>query len=76
MYFRVPMEPLLVVVQQAPTPHSGVSLKDFDLCLYQKVHSEMPRYSRGLLRGLLPIMSALFLIPFDLFAWTNGELLI
>lgn len=31
---------------------------------------------RGLLKGSLPIMLALFLIPFDLFAWTNGELLI
>jgi maltose/maltodextrin transport system substrate-binding protein len=36
----------------------------------------MPKYSPGLLKGLLPIMLALFLIPLDLFAWTNGELLI
>jgi maltose/maltodextrin transport system substrate-binding protein len=36
----------------------------------------MPKYIRGLLKGLLPILLGLFLIPFDLFAWTNGELLI
>jgi maltose-binding protein MalE len=35
----------------------------------------MPKYSRALLKGL-PIMLAWFLIRSDLFAWTNGELLI
>ena len=40
------------------------------------LHSEMAKYSRGLLKGLLPTMLGLFLIPCDLFAWTNGELLI
>src|SRR5215469_5358540 len=40
----------------------------------------MPKYSRtlehGLMKGLPLVVSALFLIPADLFAWTNGELLI
>jgi len=43
-------------------------------------NSEMPKYSRtlkhGLMKGLPLVVSALFLIPADLFAWTNGELLI
>ena len=40
----------------------------------------MPKYSRtlehGLMKGLPLVVSALFLIPAELFAWTNGELLI
>ena len=39
-------------------------------------HSEMPKYFHPLMKGLLLVVSALFLIPVDLFAWTNGELLI
>jgi maltose/maltodextrin transport system substrate-binding protein len=39
-------------------------------------HSEMPKYFRQLTKGLLLVVSALFLIPVNLFAWTNGELLI
>ena len=43
-------------------------------------NSEMPKYSRtlkhGLMKGLPLVVSALFLMPVDLFAWTNGELLI
>jgi maltose/maltodextrin transport system substrate-binding protein len=36
----------------------------------------MPKYSRTLMKSLPLVVSALFLIPVDLFAWTNGELLI
>ena len=36
----------------------------------------MPKYSRTLMKSLPLIVSTLFLIPVDLFAWTNGELLI
>ena len=36
----------------------------------------MPKYFRQLTKGLLLVVSALFLIPVNLFAWTNGELLI
>jgi hypothetical protein len=39
-------------------------------------HSEMPKYSRTLMKGLLLALSGLFLIPVNLLAWTNGELLI
>jgi len=36
----------------------------------------MTKYSRTLMKSLPLVVSALFLIPVDLFAWTNGELLI
>jgi maltose/maltodextrin transport system substrate-binding protein len=36
----------------------------------------MPKYSRTLMKSLPLVVLALFLIPVDLFAWTNGELLI
>ena len=36
----------------------------------------MPKYSRTLMKSLPLVVSALFLIPVDLFAWTDGELLI
>jgi maltose/maltodextrin transport system substrate-binding protein len=36
----------------------------------------MPKYSSILMKGFPLVVSALFLIPIDLFAWTNGELLI
>jgi maltose/maltodextrin transport system substrate-binding protein len=36
----------------------------------------MPKYSLGLVKALLAAMSTLLLTPFDLLAWTNGELLI
>ena len=39
-------------------------------------HSEVPKYFHPLMKGLLLVVSALFLIPVNLFAWTNGELLI
>jgi maltose/maltodextrin transport system substrate-binding protein len=48
---------------------SSVLLKIFS-------HSEMPKYSRTLMKGLLLALSGLFLIPVNLLAWTNGELLI
>jgi maltose/maltodextrin transport system substrate-binding protein len=39
-------------------------------------HCEMPKYFRTLMKGLLLVLSGLFLIPVNLSAWTNGELLI
>jgi maltose/maltodextrin transport system substrate-binding protein len=36
----------------------------------------MSKYSRTLMKALPLVVSALFLIPVNLFAWTNGELLI
>jgi maltose/maltodextrin transport system substrate-binding protein len=42
----------------------------------QRVILKCRKYFRPLMKGLLLVMSALFLIPVDLFAWTNGELLI
>jgi maltose/maltodextrin transport system substrate-binding protein len=34
----------------------------------------MPKYSHTLMKGLPVVVAALFLMPLDLFAWTNGEL--
>ena len=34
----------------------------------------MPKYSHTLLKGLPLVVTALFLMPLGLFAWTNGEL--
>jgi maltose/maltodextrin transport system substrate-binding protein len=39
-------------------------------------HCEMPKNFRTLMKGLLLVLSGLFLIPVNLSAWTNGELLI
>ena len=36
----------------------------------------MQKESRGLMKGVVLVLSALFLIPVNLLAWTNGQLLI
>src|ERR1700738_3948622 len=43
---------------------------------FLKVFSRSEMTKSSLMKGLLLTLSAFFLIPVDLFAWTNGELLI